>query len=211
MPAGGNVAQPPRASLSWFCSLPTKGSATNGSVGSFRIEKDRFSLNSKSSGPLPTVHRLSVMLEAGDPDGRQPIDQSCCRTGRVRTRRCPCPIVTTAPDSRSDATASTLAGIKFACWSGVSRSADRRRTSDGSLRPPTARRVAKSASAEMTIRPLLDAWARIDRSSAVSRPSSLTWVTSCPAQRTRAATRGERFASTRNLKPAGPRAARAPA
>lgn len=93
----------------------------------------------------------------------------------------------------------------------VSRSADRRRTSDGSLRPPTARRVAKSASAEMTTRPLVEAWIRIGRSSAVSRPSSLTCVASWPAERSRTATRGERFASTRNLKPAGLMAAPAPA
>ena len=81
--------------------------------------------------------------------------------GRVRTRRWPRPIVTTAPDSRSAANVPRLARITFACWSGVSRSAERSRISDGSLRPPTARRVAKSASADTIVRPAPDAWSRI--------------------------------------------------
>ena len=41
----------------------------------------------------------------------------------------------------------------------------------------------KSASADVIVRPVPDAQARIVGSSASRRPSSLRWVTSCPAER----------------------------
>ncbi len=74
-----------------------------------------------------------------------------------------------------------FATSRVACWSGVRWSADRSRTTEGSVALVTASSSPKLVSAEMITSPELAAWARMAWSAAASMPMSATCTASCPA------------------------------
>jgi hypothetical protein len=63
------------------------------------------------------------------------VGQSAGTMGSDRIRIRPRAMVTIAPASRSSATAGRFAVSSAACWSDVSRSAERRRTTEGRVAP----------------------------------------------------------------------------
>ena len=88
-------------------------------------------------------------------------------SGSRRALRCMGDSETTAPATNSGSIVGRLAMRSAACCVGMSLSADLNRTNDGATLPLSARLVAKSLSAEMTVAPASSANAEMASSEAV--------------------------------------------
>ena len=98
----------------------------------------------------------------------------------------------------------TQVGEQRRAWTEAARPASRRkRITDGSAEPLSARSCPKSVSAETTVRSSSRACRMTTRSDALAKPRSRTCTVSCPAEVRRCPSCGERFSSRRNLKRLG--------